>query len=127
MKCCTGCKEVKPLDEFQINRAKKDGLDIYCKSCTAEKRKGNKKQRKRQKIRRDRKLKTQFISNYGGKCICCDEFRIEFLTIAHLNGYGKEHREELGTRNSSKIIAHLKSLGWPKKFKLNSGEEVKIV
>lgn len=33
MKKCTKCGEVKPLDEFRKNKARKDGLTIHCKAC----------------------------------------------------------------------------------------------
>jgi 5-methylcytosine-specific restriction endonuclease McrA len=32
-KRCTGCKEEKPLGDFYKNRARKDGLNDYCKVC----------------------------------------------------------------------------------------------
>ena len=34
MKQCTKCKEVKPLEEFNKDKSKKDGLRYNCKSCT---------------------------------------------------------------------------------------------
>lgn len=34
MKTCTKCKKTKALGEFYKQRAKKDGLQMYCKSCT---------------------------------------------------------------------------------------------
>lgn len=32
-KLCTKCKESKPLDAFQKNRVRKDGLENYCREC----------------------------------------------------------------------------------------------
>ena len=32
-KLCKGCMETKPLSEFHKLKAKKDGLDYYCKEC----------------------------------------------------------------------------------------------
>lgn len=32
-KRCPKCGEVKPVTEFSRNRAQKDGLQVYCKSC----------------------------------------------------------------------------------------------
>src|ERR1700686_4807799 len=40
-------------------------------------------------------LKTEIISNYGGKCECCGEDHIEFLTIDHINQNGAEDRERI--------------------------------
>lgn len=39
-----------------------------------------------------KELKIQLVNGYGGKCTCCGENRIEFLTLEHLEGDGKEHR-----------------------------------
>lgn len=36
VKRCTGCGEVKPLDDYYRNRAKPDGRRSECKTCTAE-------------------------------------------------------------------------------------------
>ena len=33
MKKCSKCKEVKSLDSFHENKAKKDGLRYQCKDC----------------------------------------------------------------------------------------------
>lgn len=37
MKVCYKCKEIKEFESFGKNRAKKDGLNIYCKKCNATK------------------------------------------------------------------------------------------
>lgn len=34
VKRCPTCGEEKPLDQFGSNKAKKDGLNVYCKECT---------------------------------------------------------------------------------------------
>lgn len=43
-----------------------------------------------------RELKTRVIAAYGGKCECCQEERIEFLCIDHINGCGNEERKKHG-------------------------------
>lgn len=35
MKRCSGCGETKPYSEFHKNRARRDGLQGYCKPCRA--------------------------------------------------------------------------------------------
>jgi len=35
-KICTKCKKIQPLNEFNKNRAREDGLSIHCKSCVKE-------------------------------------------------------------------------------------------
>lgn len=37
-----------------------------------------------------RRLKV--LELYGGECVCCSESRPEFLTLDHVNGGGKQHR-----------------------------------
>ena len=32
-KCCSKCKDVKPISEFGKDKNKKDGLDYWCKVC----------------------------------------------------------------------------------------------
>lgn len=39
-KICTLCDSNKPIEQFSINRAKKDGLSAFCKGCAASRRKG---------------------------------------------------------------------------------------
>lgn len=41
-------------------------------------------------------LKLETLSNYGNKCVCCQEDKIEFLSIDHIAGNGAEHRKSLG-------------------------------
>lgn len=41
-------------------------------------------------------MKLDVIQHYGGKCICCGETEIAFLTIDHINGGGIMHRKSLG-------------------------------
>lgn len=54
-------------------------------------------QQQRDKQKQWRKhTKQTIISYYGGKCACCGENRIEFLSIDHIDGGGAEHRRSLG-------------------------------
>ena len=41
----------------------------------------------------NRRLKIRVIEAYGGKCQCCGESQIEFLTIDHINGGGTADRQ----------------------------------
>lgn len=60
----------------------------------------------------DRALKAEVMAAYGGKCECCGEGHIEFLTIDHVNGDGAEHRAALG--KGRRIYADIKRQGFPK-------------
>jgi hypothetical protein len=39
-----------------------------------------------------RGLKQRVLDLYGGKCVCCNEARFEFLTIDHKDGEGAKER-----------------------------------
>lgn len=45
--------------------------------------------------RRYRRQRLEVIMHYGGKCVCCEEERIQFLGIDHINGGGTKHRQEI--------------------------------
>ena len=62
-------------------------------------------------INRGRKLKSDMIKAYGGKCVLCGETHSEFLTIDHINGGGTEHKRSLGITD---IYPWLRRQGWPK-------------
>ena len=57
-----------------------------------------------------RAAKIEGIAAYGGKCACCSESRIEFLTLDHIHGRSKEPRRITG----QKAWARLKARGWPR-------------
>jgi 5-methylcytosine-specific restriction endonuclease McrA len=57
-----------------------------------------------------RAAKLEGIAAYGGKCACCGETRVEFLTLDHIHGREGEPYRITG----QKAWARLKSRGWPK-------------
>jgi hypothetical protein len=42
------------------------------------------------------RLKVKVINVYGGKCVCCGEDRLPFLSFDHVNGGGRAHRKIAG-------------------------------
>lgn len=42
-------------------------------------------------------VREQVFAHYGKICICCQEARLELLTIDHMNGGGNRHRKEVGS------------------------------
>ncbi len=60
----------------------------------------------------DRALKVEVAAAYGGKCECCGETHIEFLTIDHTDGGGAAHRRATG--KGRRIYADLKAQGFPR-------------
>jgi len=59
----------------------------------------------------DRRLKREVIGIYGGKCECCGEDMIEFLTIDHINNDGAKHRARVGKGRG--IYKDIKCQGFP--------------
>lgn len=50
---------------------------------------------------RIRALKENVVNHYGGKCACCGETILEFLSLDHINGDGaRERRELFGSRSA---------------------------
>lgn len=58
-----------------------------------------------------RALRQEMVKRYGGRCKCCGETIIEFLTIDHTNNDGAYDRK----KNKGMIPTRLKRFGWPKK------------
>jgi hypothetical protein len=59
--------------------------------------------------------KSRIFAAYGGKCACCLESRIEFLTLDHINGDGKTHRKQVGRSN---VYRDVEKRGYPATFRL---------
>lgn len=57
-------------------------------------------------------LKLEMIAAYGGRCQCCGVAEPEFLTLDHIGGGGRKHRQENG--HSFGVNRKLKAMGWPK-------------
>lgn len=117
-KCCTRCKVEKPVAQFYFKPAR-GVYEPRCKDCIAlinreyyeKNRNGVLKSAKAYRDRnpgrirtylgryskeRGRMFKETVIRHYGGKCACCGEDRIGFLTVDHVNNDGGKHRKEIG-------------------------------
>lgn len=70
----------------------------------------NKVRIQQNKLNEARKAKAEGIIEYGGKCACCSETTIEFLTIDHIDGRDKTKPRATG----QKEWLRLKWAGWPK-------------
>jgi len=60
----------------------------------------------------NRKIKV--MENYGGKCVCCGECAIEFLTIDHINDDGSQIRKETKQGTGGKLYRWLIKNNFPK-------------
>jgi len=60
----------------------------------------HKKHLREYQIRRRKERKIRVIEKYGGKCACCGEKRIEFMTMDHINNDGGQERKKYGEGNT---------------------------
>jgi hypothetical protein len=58
------------------------------------------------------RAKIEGINHYGGKCNCCGESKIEFLTLEHLHGRDKGRRRRTGKG----AWLEIKREGFPDKY-----------
>ena len=131
LKRCPKCKQEKNTDLFGKEQRRPDGLRIYCRSCSSDIQKEHYDSKKRvssvtewrsrnkERVRlyqRQYKDKTKalLVSGYGGKCTCCGEKELTFLTVEHLNCDGKKHRAESG--NSDSVYRDIIKRGFPKEY-----------
>lgn len=109
--CCDCKKTVEKTGSRQLRC-------VYCRKIRLRYRRKitNKADQKGRRIiakRHNLKIKFEAIFHYGGKCFCCGETVIEFLSIDHINGGGEKHRKEIGYKN---IYAWLRLHNWPDGF-----------
>jgi hypothetical protein len=118
---CTRCKEAKPLAAFAKDKRSLSGLRSGCRLCMAKCHKEWREQpdtRERQIAnRRGQRLadKVEGLRRYGGVCVCCGEDDVRFLTFDHIDGGGKQHRAEIGSRV---LAAWLRRNGYPEGFQV---------
>lgn len=111
---CSLCKKVKKREDFHKGNLK-NGLNCWCKQCVLRRSKElrarnpqkyrdqnnswrAKNHERAKEICREshRKTKLLVITKYGGKCACCDEKEIKFLSIDHKNNDGAADRKKIG-------------------------------
>jgi hypothetical protein len=119
---CSKCKEYKEDSEFNRNASRgRRGLSNYCRICQKAHQKeyyeSHAKEVYDKKQMRKIKAKEDGIQAYGGRCVCCGENEIKFLTIDHINNQTGEDGEKNkhGTRKyvGKTLWVKLKRLGWP--------------
>lgn len=118
MKKCPRCPEPRPIEDFRLDRARKDGRYSYCREHTREMakvywqrwRKENLERRRiyalahrdrKSQVARERRRRERaaVLEHYGGtppSCGCCGEGRPEFLALDHINGGGRQERKRVG-------------------------------
>jgi hypothetical protein len=59
------------------------------------------------------KLKTEVILHYGGKCTCCGEATLGFLTIDHVNNDGNKQRHTTHPWGGRRFYMWLRKNNYP--------------
>jgi len=139
MKKCSKCKQLKSSIEFGKDKRRKDGKSSWCKKCinnaskeywkkqyksNPEKYRAKAKLWKLRNINRCREIqrksklkqRIEVLEHYGGKCACCGEKEIKFLSIDHINGGGKKDRQKHGFGNT--FYFYLRKNNYPKGFQV---------
>jgi len=115
---CTKCGKYKPWNDFyeKPKPPKQDRpwfiasrFSSQCKPCILATAAAHNKLTHRVK-------KARVMDAYGGKCACCGETELAFLTIDHVDGDGADHRRELGVKGVR--YAWFIQNGFPKGFQV---------
>lgn len=91
---------------------KKKSLDRSRKYAVNNREKINARNRERRWNERN-----EAILAYGGKCVCCGESELKFLTLDHINRDGNEHRKALLGKSDGRagvmFYRKLRQAGYP--------------
>ena len=96
---CRVCEGEFPLEMFAKDKRQSSGHRNICKKCARYYQrcwylKNRTRLRDAEKERR-KDYKRRIVDHYGGKCACCGEDRIEFMSVDHIEGGGNEHRRKV--------------------------------
>jgi predicted RNA-binding Zn-ribbon protein involved in translation (DUF1610 family) len=113
---CPKCGDYKIWDCFYTRPS--GSRRSYCQDCWAL----NSRQNLQLK-------KQQAMDAYGGKCACCGESQVVFLTIDHINNDGAKHRREIGKPSGSNFYSWLNRQYYPEGFQVlcwncNAGKQL---
>lgn len=106
MRFCTICKRNENETSFGKEKRckecnKKRHSIYYYKNIEVERKYSlDRYKNNREKIlegnrKREIDIRKKLFSHYGGKCQCCGEIKDKFLTIDHMDGGGRKHRNEI--------------------------------
>jgi len=99
------CQKCSNRIKEQSKKRKLKGLCVKCNNKVVENKSLCQECSKLSNDRTTKKRKNDkeiVFKYYGNKCVCCQESRIEFLTIDHVNNDGAEDRR----KNKHKAICH---------------------
>jgi len=115
-KKCIDCKII--LNENNSKKYNTNRGKYLCNICAKERAK-IKYLNNTDYIRNQQKIyefnnKILIIKEYGGKCACCGEDTIEFLTIDHINNNGAKERKNTKQGTGGKLYRWLIKNNFPK-------------
>jgi hypothetical protein len=93
------------LDKLCIKCGKPEYKWSFCELCY------EKEYAKKKRLTHN--LKITVISKYGGKCICCNETHIAFLTLDHKDGDGAAHRKTLSGGDKGRFYKWVRRNNFP--------------
>ena len=94
-----------------VNRFGSSPSTIKCRNSDGYRIKYNESRR-----RQHQALRYNILMHYGGKCACCAEKAVKFLTIDHVDGGGGKHRRSL--KNGAGIYRWLRKNELPDGFRV---------
>lgn len=135
-KQCTKCLEVKSLEDFYRSKPRRGKVQhkTRCKACckayqqrylsrpeiaqrrrewSREWHRANRSRAREIAAGSRKRLRDEFLKEYGSECSCCGERERQFLTLEHLNRDGRLHHEKVGP-SSTAVLRDLRKRGWPK-------------
>lgn len=134
-KICTMCGISKSFSEFNKATQHPTGFRPECRKCQKNASQDyylghreevltrgrahysqNRKRLLADSASRNRTIREEAINAYGKICICCGESEIEFLTVDHIAGGGRKHRQEVGS--GTKFYRWLKVNNYPDGFQI---------
>jgi len=137
---CKTCGLEKPISEFSKRTGTKKGIRGDCKDCINLKHRlwwkktederlqyskkyyaNNREKIIKQKVSGNLKYRRlarldciEHYSNGTNACACCGENHLEFMSIDHINGNGRKHREHI----NEYLPLYLKRNGYPKGYRI---------
>lgn len=129
---CLECKAWKSKDNYWVNKKRSSSPTLYpyCNDCRAKRLKAKhlsrlekegesyKKKLNDSNKASKKRLKDEVITAYGGRCACCQETRVEFLTLDHVNNDGATHRKKEGIKTGTSTWAWARANGFPSTLQL---------
>lgn len=125
IKKCLACKETKSIDNFSLNKVRRDGHQGYCKPCVSQKAKTHYQAYPELDLARSHarqvKKKIEVLGHYSNgipTCTICRETRLGCLSIDHINGGGNAHRRSLKKSMGVDFYAWLRQNNYPEGYQV---------